>query len=202
MFTDECPKYLFQYPNPENDIVWGSQECDVPPAYQVKQSAKVMVWGGMTGRGLTRLHILPSGQTLTSEYYIKEILEKEVKPLTSRRQVTGGPTERKLFSSKKAMSFVQDGAPVHTSKVTQTWCHLKNLPNLIPKDEWPANSPDLNPVENSWTIIDEITYRDPAPKTLDKLKKRLRFAWKNVTQDTLKELAHSISCRLKKCLKK
>ena len=69
LFTDECPKYLFQYPNPENNIVWGSQECDVPPAYQAKQSAKVIVWGGMTGRGLTRLvHILPSGQTLTSEY--------------------------------------------------------------------------------------------------------------------------------------
>jgi len=68
LFADECPKYLFQYPNPENNIIWGSQDCDVPPAYQVKQSAKVMVWGGMTGRGLTRLHILPSGQTLTSEY--------------------------------------------------------------------------------------------------------------------------------------
>ena len=66
-FTDECPKYLFQYPNPKNDIVWGSQECDVPPAFQVKQSAKVMVWGGMTGRGLTKLHMLPTGQTLTSE---------------------------------------------------------------------------------------------------------------------------------------
>ena len=65
LFTNECLKYLFQYPNPKHDIVWGSQECDVPPAYQVKQSAKVMVWGGMTGRGLTRLHILPSGQTLT-----------------------------------------------------------------------------------------------------------------------------------------
>ena len=38
--------------------------------------------------------------------YIKEILEKEVKPLTSRRQVTGGPMERKLFSSKKALTFV------------------------------------------------------------------------------------------------
>ena len=43
LFTDECPKYLFQYPNPKHDIVWGSQECHVPPAYQVKQSAKVMV---------------------------------------------------------------------------------------------------------------------------------------------------------------
>ena len=76
----------------------------------------------MTGRGLTRLHILPSGQTLTSEYYIKEILEKEVKPLTSRRQVTGGPTERKLFSSKKAMTFVQDGA------------HLKGDPSVVSQE--------------------------------------------------------------------
>ena len=42
LFTDECPKYLFQYPNPKNDIVWGSQECDVPPAFQVKQFAKVI----------------------------------------------------------------------------------------------------------------------------------------------------------------
>ena len=58
LFTDECPKYLFQYPNPKNDIVWGLQECDVPPALQVKQSAKVMVWGGMTGRGLTKLRML------------------------------------------------------------------------------------------------------------------------------------------------
>ena len=51
LYTDECPKYLFQYPNPKNEIVLGSQECDVPPAcaYQVRQSAKVMVWGGITG---------------------------------------------------------------------------------------------------------------------------------------------------------
>ena len=33
LFADECPKYLFQYPNPKNYIVSGSQECDVPPAY-------------------------------------------------------------------------------------------------------------------------------------------------------------------------
>ena len=31
----------------------------------------------------------PSCQTLTSEYYIKVVLEKAVKPLTLRQQVTG-----------------------------------------------------------------------------------------------------------------
>ena len=45
-----------------------------------------------------------------------------MKPLTSRRQVTGGPTERKLFSLNKEMKFVQDGARIHTSKATRSWC--------------------------------------------------------------------------------
>ena len=63
------------------------------------------MWGGLKDRGLTKLHMQLTGQTLTSEYYINQILENEVKPLTSRRQVTGGSIERKLFSSKKAMTF-------------------------------------------------------------------------------------------------
>ena len=64
---------------------------------EMRQSVKVMVWAAMTVRGLTKLHMLPTGQTLTSEYYFNQSLEKEVKPfITSRRQVTGGPIERKL----------------------------------------------------------------------------------------------------------
>ena len=35
LFSDECPQYLFQLPNSKFDIVWGSQESKVPPAYQV-----------------------------------------------------------------------------------------------------------------------------------------------------------------------
>ena len=39
-----------------------SQECDVPPAFQVKQSAKVMVWGDMTGGGLTSYTCYPQAK--------------------------------------------------------------------------------------------------------------------------------------------
>ena len=33
LFTDECPKYYFQYPDTKNDVEWGSQKCGVPPAF-------------------------------------------------------------------------------------------------------------------------------------------------------------------------
>jgi len=85
---DECPTYLFQPPNPKNGIVWGSQESQVPPAYQVKKSSKWIIWGRMTGCSLTGLHIVyPKAQTLTADYYINNILEEELKPLLRRKNV-------------------------------------------------------------------------------------------------------------------
>ena len=57
--------------------------------------------------------------------------------------------------------------------------------NFIPKEDRPANSRHVNPLETIWIIVDETTYKDQAPKTLDELRQWLRFAWKNVTLDTL-----------------
>lgn len=42
--------------------------------------------------------------------------------------------------------FQQDGAKAHTSKVSQRWCE-NNIYNFVEKNEWPANSPDLNPLD-------------------------------------------------------
>ena len=88
-----------------------------------------------------------------------------MKPLFSRRSTTEEPVKRKLFTNKSSVTFVQDSATTHTAKATQQWCK-KNLPNFIKKDEWPANSTHLNPIENLWSIIDEAAYRNPIPKTM------------------------------------
>ena len=78
----------------------------------------------------------------------------------------------------------------------QAW-HQKNLQTLIiPKDDQSANSRDMNTLETIWIIVDEITYKDSAPKTVDELRQRLRFACKNMNIDTLWELVHSIPHRL------
>ena len=58
-------------------------------------------------------------------------------------------------------------------------------------------SPDLNPIENLWSIIDEAAYRDPIPKTMGGLKSRLRQAWQNIPLASLRELARSMLQPLK-----
>ena len=50
----------------------------------------------------------------------------------------------------------------------------KNYPelyvNFIPKNDRTANLRDVNPLETIWIIVDETTYKDIAPETLEQLR--------------------------------
>ncbi len=46
--------------------------------------------------------------------------------------------------------FQQDLAPAHSAKATSTWFKDHGIPVL----NWPANSPDLKPLENLWGIVE------------------------------------------------
>ena len=170
VLSDESPMYLFYEQKRKNDIVWGSQEDKVPVAKTVKKSAYVNVWGAMSASGLSAIHIMPQGQTVDAEFSIEDILEKEVKPLLKRSKRTNEATTNKMVVNKRRFTFQQDGGPAHTSKQAQDWC-LQNPPNFINKDDWTGNSPDLNPMENLFSILNEKVYCDPELQTLDELKK-------------------------------
>jgi len=40
---------------------------------------------------------------------------------------------------------------------------------FIEKTSWPLKLPDINPVENLWSIMDEVVYKYPTPKTMKDL---------------------------------
>ena len=73
IFSDKPTKCLFHVPNRQNDVVLGSQPDEGP---DVKSSAKVMVWGAMGVNGLSKLHIVPAGETINANYYVTNIFKK------------------------------------------------------------------------------------------------------------------------------
>lgn len=76
-------------------------------------------------------------------------------------------------------AFITKGGKLWREKSGAHFRHgVKRICKLYPRNNWPANSPDVSPLETIWRIVDETTYKEPTPKTLDELRPRLRFAWK------------------------
>jgi len=49
--------------------------------------------------------------------------------------------------------------------------------------------------------MDEFVYKEPTPKTMKDLKRRLKQAWKNIPLSTLYDLSHSMPQRLQNMIK-
>ena len=70
--------------------------------------------------------------------------------------------------------FQQDNAPAHTSKLTKSW-FIENAIETLP---WPAQSPDLNPIENIWDYLErQIRSRKHLSGTLEQLGQAILDEW-------------------------
>ncbi len=100
----------------------------------VKFPQSVMIWAAMSSAGVGPLCFLKS--TVNAAIY-QEILEHFMLPSAD-----------KLYGDADFI-FQQDLAPAHTAKGTKSWFNGHSVTVL----DWPANSPDLNPIKNLWGIV-------------------------------------------------
>ena len=142
-----------------------------------------MVWAGISAVGRTPLIFVPSGVKINSITYCNLILEPVVKNLSEN-----------MFNGESFI-FQQDGAPAHTSNVTQTWLH-KNIPQFIEKEQWPPYSPDLNPMDYSiWSIL-ENRVCTKSHKNVEALKRKLREEWEKIPQEVLRAAIEALPGRI------
>ena len=74
--------------------------------------------------------------------------------------------------------FMQDNDPKHSSNMTKEWLQNKSV------NWWktPAESPDLNPIENLWHELKEYVRREIKPKTKEELIDGIQQFWGTVDQ--------------------
>ncbi|GBL83845.1 hypothetical protein AVEN_139613-1 [Araneus ventricosus] len=90
----------------------------------------------------------------------------------------------------------QQGNPrCHKARIVSAWCeeHQDEF-TVIP---WPANSPDLNLIENLWDHLDRVVRAmDPQPRNLAQMATALESAWLNIPVNTIRNLIDSLPVRL------
>ncbi len=144
MFSDES-KFCISFGN-QGPRVWRKRgEAQNPRCLRssVKFPQSVMVWGAMSSAGVGPLCFLRS-KVNTAVY--QEVLEHFSFLLLTN------------FYGDADFIFQQDLAPAPSAKATSTWFKDHGIPVL----NWPANSPDLTPIENLWGIVKrKMRYADP-----------------------------------------
>ncbi len=116
-----------------------------------------MIWAAMSSAGVGPLCFLKS--TVNTAVY-QDILEHFMLPSADE-----------LYGDADFI-FLQDLAPAHTAKGTKSWFNDHGVTVL----DWPANSPDLNFIENLWVIV-KRKMRDTRPNNADDLKAAIKAPW-------------------------
>src|SRR6218665_188484 len=118
-----------------------------------------MVSVAVSKLGCTELFFVKPEVKVNGEYYRNVLLMDKMLPA-----VWG--------ISSDFFIFQQDSAPAPRAKDTIVLLR-RGIPSFIGPEFWPANSPDLNPVDyRIWGLIQERVY-PTAVRDIDELKERL-----------------------------
>ncbi|CDR18852.1 unnamed protein product [Oncorhynchus mykiss] len=115
------------------------------------------------------------GGSLTAIRYRDEILRPLVRPYAG----AVGPWFLQM----------QDYARPHVAGVCQQFLQEEGIDAM----DWPARSPDLNPIEHIWDIMSRsIHQRHVAPQTVQELADALVQVWEEIPQETIRNLIRSM----------
>lgn len=90
---------------------------------------------------------------------------------------------------------MDNNAPVYRSRVTNAF----KTDNIIPSLEWPAQSPDLNPIENAWLMIKrKLQTHVCAMKSVEDLYDTIFKICTSFTVEYMRNLYESMPARIRK----
>jgi transposase len=138
----------------------------------------VMIWGCICWEGVGTVTRVEGN--IDSQKYIS-ILDANLWPVLVRHF----PGDNYLFQ--------QDNAPVHTSRATSDFIAQSHIKTM----SWPAQSPDLNIIENIWLFIKrKLTNRLTSITSEGDLFNHIEDIWTSISPEHIQSLYKSIPRRI------
>jgi transposase len=144
----------------------------------------IMVWGCITSQGVGDIHRIATN--LTGELY---------------RGILGTNLMNSLSTYNLGVQdivFQHDNDPKHTANLTKQWLANQGIDVL----SWPAQSPDLNPIEHIWDEVDRRLRRLPGPiRGQEDLWSRIQSVWRGIEVHVCHKLIATMPERIRDVIK-
>lgn len=150
-------------------------DCVVPT---VKHGGgSIMVWASMSALGPGPIRLVDG---VMDQYQYRDILEETMLPAAA------------VMFDNRSWIFQHDNDPKHTARSVRQWISDQDFESLW----WPAQSPDLNPIEHLWREVDSLV-KTRRPSRKEELFQVVREAWSNITVHRCMTLVQSMGRRCK-----
>lgn len=150
-----------------------------PPRETVRRQnggGSVMIWAAFSAKGKSEVAVLVGRQA--SEHYVYTLSEYLL------------PFAHLHYGAD--FIYQQDNASIHTSEETTAFLEDQQVTVM----KWPARSPDLNPIENLWSMLAAKVYANGKQYySVSELTSAILAAWTAIGLDTLRTLVDSMPKR-------
>ena len=166
MFADECQFDTEGRKHP----CWIPEGDNRPVIHFPNPPIRVQIFAAISWHaGKSQLVFLPRGTRNTAKDYLKLL----------KTCFSSDP----FFKNPKHTHFYHDNSPIHSGEDTADFIDGKGL--SLPKS--PANSPELNPIENVWALMKK---RMPVerPTTIDEMKRAIQRSYDSISKKEIKKM--------------
>ena len=144
-----------------------------------------MIWAGIVGNRLIGPFKVEEGVKMNSEYYTSFFNANFFQWYKSQTR-----------SFKIKCMFMHDNAPAHASQYTKAYLESKGVKGEKIM-QWPASSPDLNPIENLWSVVKQRLYPETKQyNSKTQLWEALQNVCKGLEPEIIENLTKSMDDRL------